>query len=147
MLLREVLTQPAKWSYLKSTPNRVRAVFKSTQCDYMFEANGIGYDIWLVNFIADTEDPDQNQDILGIGDQYSVMSTIVNIMKDFIAKHHPKEIMMLAYTSSRKKLYMRMIKQLLPTWSVDLEQDEIWVRHPSLKGQSNIHKFDEEDDE
>jgi hypothetical protein len=68
--------------------------------------------------------------ITGTGDQLAVMSTVQAICKDWFKLHPADCITMMAEVPSRKKLYTRMLRMILPNWSIRLDGHHIIAMGP-----------------
>lgn len=141
MLLNELFDQPYKWEWRENNDEVVKAVFYTDDNTlYYFVAALMDNDIptWDVEF-ARMEEGKYNQinryDITKTGDQYKILSTIIDITKQFIKEHNVSCMYLSAAEPSRMKLYKKMVKTLLPTWSTQYDIGGIAVYHPSLKGQ------------
>ena len=106
-----------------------------------FEINGKSYTIdivspdepgvYEVSFHLERQQPvDGKKEEYGVtnsGDEIAVFSTVVKIIKDFVAKTQVKELVFAAKAKepSRIKLYDRMVKRLGLGWRLDITMDMI----------------------
>ena len=96
---------------------------------YRFHAYSNGQNDWEVEFKVRTTDnsKDARQNLktrfglTGTGNSAEVMSTVVDIMREFLEMYRGKidTIGFTAEEPSRQKLYMRMMKRLLPNWTIN----------------------------
>jgi hypothetical protein len=68
--------------------------------------------------------PEQSTKITGTGDQHTVISTIIEILKSLLKKYPIKEITFVADEPNRRKLYTRIMKTVFPEWKGGEEEDE-----------------------
>ena len=113
-----------------------------------FEIGDKEYVVLFVFFEGDDELPDRwdiefglypakndtsgmtRYNITNTGDQYAIMGTIQAICKEWFQYHPINCITMSADVPSRKKLYTRMIHNLLPTWKVNISGNAIIAMAP-----------------
>jgi hypothetical protein len=84
---------------------------------------------WEVEFKNASRNSERGKDrnskfgVTGTGNSAQVMSTVTDIMRGFLTKYQGQiaELTFTADEPSRRALYARMAKRLLPTW--DLQQD------------------------
>jgi hypothetical protein len=74
-----------------------------------------------------SSDPYTQYHITGTGDAYLIMGTIQAICQEWFANHSVNHITMSADVPSRRKLYVRMLSNLLPNWQFTLIGDAISV--------------------
>lgn len=122
--------EPGKqnWSWAFRGSEEAVADFKVGEVPYRFHAYYNGTDDWEVEFKVNT--PNNSRDsrenlktrfgLTGTGNSAEVMSTVVDIMREFLQMYHGKidTIGFTASEPSRQKLYMRMMKRLLPNWDI-----------------------------
>lgn len=79
-----------------------------------------GYNVlWEVMFSARVPGQEQvRMDNTGTGDQYTVYSTVIAMVKDQMSKHGVGPIYMEADDSGRQSLYPRMLRKLFPSWKI-----------------------------
>jgi len=142
MLLIEVFNQHYKWKWKENNDKVVKAMFYTNDNTlYYFVAAIMNTDndipTWDVEF-ARMEEGKYNQinryDITKTGDQYRILSTIIDITKQFIKEHNVVCMYLSAEEPSRMKLYKRMVKTLLSNWITQYDIGGIAVYHPSLQG-------------
>ena len=136
MLLQEVFNNKVDWEIVESSPELLQIVFFVDEYEYIFDAEYCdSKDMWSIGFsqhqLDDEEDFAAKYSITGTGNQFVVFATIVDIMRYFIKKYKPKEIWCYAGESNRRKLYLRMFKQLLPTWGTKLRNGMIIINKPA----------------
>lgn len=69
-------------------------------------------DPWEIVFTYNTSDGKQHEGIVGTGDAIKVFATIIDIIRSFIQKEHPKGFVFAGKEKSRHKLYDRLAKML-----------------------------------
>lgn len=113
-------TVPWKWDFRGS--DGVSALFTVGDVPYRFNCYTSNPKIWEVEFsVEDDEVRAANKDygITGTGNAATVMSTVVGILKEFIAAYKDKidVLQFSAEEDSRMGLYARMAHRLLPDWN------------------------------
>jgi len=100
-------------------------------------------DAWDISF--STIGSKNGDEVINSGEMYSVMATIVKIIKDFISKKNPKK---LQYSPAknfdtdlrRAKLYDAYLKKNLNGWDVSKSGDYVVLTNPNVK---TINKKDQ----
>jgi 8-oxo-dGTP pyrophosphatase MutT (NUDIX family) len=116
------LFQPGKdWRWSFQGSEEAVAVFQVGQVPYMFHAYGADGE-WEAEFKRHGSKLDRIQKfgLTGTGNSAEVMSTVVDIMRAFLDKYKDR-IEVLTFSAkedSRQGLYARMVKRLLPNWSM-----------------------------
>jgi 8-oxo-dGTP pyrophosphatase MutT (NUDIX family) len=111
--------KPWQWSFQGS--EEAVAVFHVGEVPYMFHAYGSDGE-WEAEFKRHGSKLDRSQKfgLTGTGNSAEVMSTVVDIMRAFLEKYRDK-IQVLSFSAkedSRQGLYARMVKRLLPDWTM-----------------------------
>lgn len=116
------------WKWVFRGSEEATADFKVGDVPYRFYAYSNGENDWEVEFKINSNEYDQNGKIkfgtkfglAGTGNSAEVMSTVVDIMREFLEMYRGKidTIGFTAEEPSRQKLYMRMMKRLLPDWTI-----------------------------
>jgi hypothetical protein len=111
--------KPWQWSFQGS--EEAVAVFHVGEIPYMFHAYGSDGE-WEAEFKRHGSKLDRSQKfgLTGTGNSAEVMSTVVDIMRAFLKKYKDK-IQVLSFSAkedSRQGLYARMVKRLLPDWTM-----------------------------
>ena len=119
--------KPWQWSFQGS--EEAVAVFHVGEVPYMFHAYGSDGE-WEAEFKRHGSKLDRSQKfgLTGTGNSAEVMSTVVDIMRAFLEKYKDK-IQVLTFSAkedSRQGLYARMIKRLLPDWTMQ-QKDEFFT--------------------
>ena len=119
--------KPWQWSFQGS--EEAVAVFHVGEVPYMFHAYGSDGE-WEAEFkrYGNKLDRSQKFGLTGTGNSAEVMSTVVDIMRAFLEKYQDK-IQVLTFSAkedSRQGLYARMVKRLLPTWTMQ-QKDEFFT--------------------
>jgi len=116
------LFQPGKdWRWSFTGSEEAVAVFQVGDVPYMFHAYGSDGE-WEAEFKRHGSKLDRVQKfgLTGTGNSAEVMSTVVDIMRAFLEKYQDK-IQVLSFSAkedSRQGLYARMVKRLLPNWTM-----------------------------
>ena len=100
---------------------------------YKFQVSDTGYqfmyDILMsdncidVSFCALDKNNECEYDIMNSGNSVLVFSTVVSILKKLLDDLHPRMLIFSAKEPRRQKLYLRMVKSLLPTWETNVFND------------------------
>jgi ribosomal protein S18 acetylase RimI-like enzyme len=128
------LFQPGKdWQWSFTGSEEAVAVFHVGELPYMFHAYGTD-GVWEVEFKRHGSKLDRSQKfgLTGTGNSAEVMSTIVDIMRAFLAKYKDKiEVLRFsAKEGSRQGLYAKMVKRLLPDWEMKQDGEEFILIAP-----------------
>lgn len=128
------LFQPGKdWEWSFQGSEEAVAVFHVGEVPYMFHAYGPD-PIWEVEFKQHGSKLNRTQKfgLTGTGNSAEVMSTIVDIMRAFLDKYKDKiEVLIFsAKEDSRQALYARMVKRLLPDWTMKQEGESFVLTAP-----------------
>jgi hypothetical protein len=116
------LFEPGKtWQWSFQGSEEAVAVFHVGEIPYMFHAYGSDGE-WEAEFKRHGSKLDRSQKfgLTGTGNSAEVMSTVVDIMRAFLLKYKDK-IQVLSFSAkedSRQGLYARMVKRLLPDWTM-----------------------------
>jgi hypothetical protein len=129
------LFEPGKsWQWEFTGSEEAIATFQVGEVPYMFHAYGADGQ-WEVEFKRDGKKLDRTQKfgLTGTGNSAEVMGTVVDIMRAFLAKYKDKiEVLIFsAKEDSRQGLYARMVKRLLPTWTMKQSGEEFVLVAPS----------------
>jgi hypothetical protein len=116
------------WKWVFRGSEEATADFKVGEVPYRFYAYSNSENDWEVEFKINSNEYDQHGKIkfgtkfglAGTGNSAEVMSTVVDIMREFLEMYRGKidTIGFTAEEPSRQKLYMRMMKRLLPNWTI-----------------------------
>jgi hypothetical protein len=124
------LFQPGKdWRWSFQGSEEAVAVFQIGEVPYMFHAYGSDGE-WEAEFKQHGSKLSRTQKfgLTGTGNSAEVMSTVVDIMRAFLEKYRDK-IQVLIFSAkedSRQGLYARMVKRLLPNWTMT-QKDEFFT--------------------
>lgn len=124
------LFQPGKdWKWSFQGSEEAVAVFQIGDIPYMFHAYGADGE-WEAEFKQHGSKLSRTQKfgLTGTGNSAEVMSTVVDIMRSFLEKYRDK-IQVLTFSAkedSRQGLYARMVKRLLPDWTMT-QKDEFFT--------------------
>ena len=116
------------WEWMFRGSEEATADFQVGEVPYRFHAYSNGENDWEVEFKVRTTDNSRDArqqlktrfGLTGTGNSAEVMSTVVDIMREFLEMYRGKidTIGFTAEEPSRQKLYMRMMKRLLPNWTI-----------------------------
>lgn len=149
MRLQELFNNTSTgWRWTFRGSEEAEAAFDISDVEYKFYAytHSRQPGEWEVEFKAvEGVDPRQRFGLTGTGNSAKVMSTVVDILKDFLHEYEDK-ILSLTFTAkehSRKDLYARMVRRLLPTWDFKQDRNEFLLTAP--KPAVNLAETTEED--
>lgn len=137
MKIRELFEPGKRWQWSFTGSQEAVAVFHVGNIPYQFYAyrpdeNFPGWDVEFKN--ADRgKDRTAKFGLTGTGNSAEVMSTIADIMREFLAKYQGKitELTFTADEPSRRALYARMAKRLLPAWGLQQDGKEFKLVAPN----------------
>jgi hypothetical protein len=126
------LFQPGKqWQWGFRGSEEAHATFIVNNIEYYFriyrDANNDIPNTWEVEFgINGSGNYDTKYGITGTGNAAIVMSIVADIIRNFLTEYQDnvQAIKFTAKEPSRKFLYMRMVKRLLPKWKVKIDKYE-----------------------
>ena len=129
----ELFTGGNKWQWDYNSANEAEATFVVGQIQYKFYAYSSEQGVWEVEFkIMEGGNPRNRFGITGTGNAAIVMSTVTDIMQEFL-EMHKGNITTLTFTadeSSRQALYARMVKRLLPSWTLTQKHKQFVLTAP-----------------
>jgi hypothetical protein len=125
-IVRELFQPGKKWQWSFTGSEEAVAVFDVGGIPYQFYAYTYSEDPtrWEVEFKNATRGAEQGRTskfgLTGTGNSAEVMSTIADIMREFLSRYSGSitELTFTADEPSRRALYARMAKRLLPDWEV-----------------------------
>lgn len=131
------LFQPGKnWKWSFRGSEEAVAVFHVGEIPYMFHAYGTN-GVWEVEFKRHGSKLDRANKfgLTGTGNSAEVMSTVVDIMRAFLDQYRDKieTLTFSAKEDSRQGLYARMVKRLLPTWTMRQDGEDFVLASPEQK--------------
>lgn len=129
------LFQPGKdWQWSFQGSEEAVAVFHVGEIPYMFHAYGTD-GVWEVEFKRHGSKLDRANKfgLTGTGNSAEVMSTVVDIMRAFLEKYKDKieTLTFSAKEDSRQGLYAKMVKRLLPNWTMKQDKEDFILIAPS----------------
>lgn len=136
MKLTELFDRPVPFQIETSSDHHYEASFMIGEYRYIYDAH-IGEEGKRI-------DPDDILDANiefakyepGIGRVYSltndhnsavILATVVNITRDLLSKYPISDLVFTAKEPKRKALYLRMVKKLIPTWTITEHGSEIII--------------------
>ena len=129
--LSELFQKAAPWEWINHLgPNddAVSATFKIEDLRYIWfaEQDPDNRGTWMIAFEEETH----GYHISGRGNAAKVFSTVIDITDSFIRKSGANTIVFSAQEPSRKKLYLSLIRRLLPNWKLTKSGDLFTVESP-----------------
>lgn len=122
------LFQPGKqWQWSFTGSQEAVAVFHVGNIPYQFHAYTYADEdptVWEIEFKNASRNAEQGRStkfgLTGTGNSAEVMSTIADIMREFLQRYQGSisELTFTADEPSRRALYARMAKRLLPAWEI-----------------------------
>lgn len=146
------LFQPKKhWEWVFHTGDEAEAEFEVDGVPYEFYASGLDGS-WEVEFKSqDGKDFDTRYGLTGTGNSAQVMSVIVDIMRDFLSRYQTNIVTLKfsALEESRRKLYIKMAKRLLPDWDLRQKGGYLYLSPPTKKASTELSEstFTEHEEE
>ena len=132
----ELFTPGKEWKWSFKGSQEAVAVFHVGEIPYQFYAyrpNELK-PWWDVEFKNAGRGNDRNSKfgLTGTGNSAEVMSTVADIMRAFLQEYQGKikKLTFSAKELSRQALYTRMLKRLLPTWSITQDGIEFTLMAP-----------------
>jgi hypothetical protein len=127
--IQELFAPGKDWRWSFQGSEEAVAVFQVADIPYMFHAYGADGE-WEAEFKQHGSKLSRSQKfgLTGTGNSAEVMSTVVDIMRAFLEKYRDK-IQVLTFSAkedSRQGLYARMVKRLLPNWTMT-QKDEFFT--------------------
>jgi hypothetical protein len=122
MKINELFTSDkVKWNWDFRGSEEVDATFVIGEVQYKFYAYTTPQEpgTWEVEFrVVEGGPPGNRFGITGTGNAALVMSAVVDILKAFLQEYKGKikQLYFSAREQSRRDLYARMVRRLLPTW-------------------------------
>lgn len=122
----ELFAPGKKWQWSFTGSEEAVAVFHVGDIPYQFHAYTYTEDptVWEIEFKNATRGAEHGRTtkfgLTGTGNSAEVMSTIADIMREFLQRYQGSitELTFTADEPSRRALYARMAKRLLPAWSI-----------------------------
>jgi len=148
MRIKEIITElfnqstvPFKWTKQDDNNGVYVAVFTVGEIPYLFSAfrlETVQPGEWDVKFGIHSKYAKENSlnsyGITGTGNAGVVMSTVVSILKEFLAQNisNINVLKFSAAEESRRKLYARMVQRLLPEWIIEQKGKYFTVTRPEV---------------
>jgi hypothetical protein len=133
MLIRELFEPGKKWQWEFTGSEEAIATFHVGEVPYMFHAYG-SEGVWEAEFKRDGTKLSRAQKfgLTGTGNSAEVMGSVVDIMRAFLAKYQDRieTLIFSAKEDSRRDLYARMVKRLLPDWTMKQSGEEFVLVAP-----------------
>ena len=124
--LTELFQQGKDWKWEFKGSEEAMATFIINDIEYFWLAsieNPRRPNTWTIQFRVRWADPNDKEAMFGrtgTGNSAEVMSTIIDITRQFLQEYGDKvlELRFSSKEESRTKLYVRMVKRLLPDWDL-----------------------------
>lgn len=129
MKLFELFSKPTQYVWKSKNKYLGSAEFEIGSMTYQLsvEEDEVDARFWFVSFGAKvtaaapgSKDSFLRGDTTGTGNQFAVYSTVIAATKDYMQQFGIRPIRIIALDDSRKGLYPRMIKRILPDWSITI---------------------------
>jgi hypothetical protein len=137
MLLHELFKNDKidwKWGFRGSQEAEATFVVGDVQYHFYAYSHSARPTIWEVEFRAvEGVDPRNKFGVTGTGNAAQVMAIVVEILGEFLQKYDDK-IQSLTFSAkerSRRDLYARMVRRLLPNWDFKLEDRQFFLTRPT----------------
>ena len=112
MLLNELFDNPTEWKYYNVSEYGAAAAFRIADNRYTVTIVEWDDNVYEITFsIADVVNQSKydRHGITNTGNQYTVFSTVKDILKDFMSKHKTLALVFTAKEKSRASLYAKMV--------------------------------------
>lgn len=133
-IVRELFEPGKQWEWSFRGSEEAVAVFRVGEIPYMFHAYGTD-GVWEVEFKRHGSKLDRANKfgLTGTGNSAEVMGTVVDIMREFLSKYKDKieTLTFSAKEDSRQGLYAKMVKRLLPTWTMTQSGEDFVLAAPN----------------
>lgn len=122
--LSELFKPGKNWEWSYTAPNEAVAQFTVGDVSYTLLAfceDISGEGDWEIEFKRQGTKLDRHTKfgLTGTGNSAEVMSTVVDILRNFLQKYHGvNRIVFAAKEASRQSLYKKMLERLLPNWEI-----------------------------
>lgn len=135
MRITELFTGGKKWNWDYNSSTESEATFVIGEIQYKFYAYSSEQGVWEVEFkVVEGGDPKNRFGITGTGNAALVMSTVTDIMREFL-EMYKGTITTLTFSAdegSRQALYAKMAKRLLPNWPLTKNHKQFVLTSPNL---------------
>lgn len=142
--ITELFRVGKNWKWVFKGSEEVFAEFKIGDVEYLWSASASNFKLpkrWTIVFQNRSQDSwDKSFGMTGTGNSTEVMSTVVDITRQFI-KEYGDKIEELKFSSdgvSRTSLYAKLIKRLLPNWKLNTKKEagevDFYLTKPSAYG-------------
>lgn len=147
--IKELFQQGADWEWVYRGSEERVADFKIGNIPYRFTASMASPkepDIWELEFQSMDPKSRSNKDnfgLTGTGNAADVFSTVIDIIRSLLSDKSitVNVLKMTAIEDSRRKLYQRMIRRLLPNWDIQEHDVDIYATRPYQKLSEAVHKL------
>lgn len=131
--ITELFEPGKKWQWSFRGSEEAVAVFHVGEIPYVFHAYGTD-GTWEVEFKRHGSKLDRANKfgLTGTGNSAEVMGTVVDIMRAFLTQYQDKieTLVFSAKEDSRQGLYAKMVKRLLPNWTMSQSGEEFVLVSP-----------------
>lgn len=127
-VITELFQRGKSWQWEFRGSEEAFASFKVGEVDYLWTASVMNKrdpTQWTLTFRQrNQDDMDKMFGLTGTGNSSEVISTVVDITREFLTQYGDKvlEIKFSSAGDSRTSLYAKMVKRLLPTWEMSKRQ-------------------------
>lgn len=133
----EVLNSDIPYAWIFNTESIGEADFQIGKYNYTVSFHDYNHENeWDVEFAQTVRDPEtndlyyQNHDLTKTGNEFLVMANVINICKEWFNQHEATSISMSASIPSRRSLYTKLLKQILPNWNIKRTGNQIIASRP-----------------
>lgn len=137
--ITELFNTPRSWTWAFKGSEEAFARFWVEDVPYLFQAYNSPRNprIWEIEFsVSDgpVKTSKKEYDLTGTGNAALVMSTVVGIMKEFLSEYKDKVdvLKFSADEESRRALYARMMRRLLPDWGHHQQDGDFILKSPAF---------------
>lgn len=144
MRLNELFDSVYSWKWIRHNEYDAAASFKDDAGEYIFVMFGLeDNNMWEVEFERTHKYPFYQTSVTGEGEAFTIFSTVITVMEDFVEQYRPKSLTFTADTDepSRVKLYNVMINKFAKSKDFNVEimpnVEAGWSRYIMHTGDKN----------
>lgn len=129
----------AHWSDISEIGGSADFIIDEHRYRFMISEFEVGEDYeipaWMVEFSLLDKQGDPRYDNTGTGNQFPLYSTILGLVKEFLAhvSMEPRPLIFGAADAGRKTLYARMMQRFLRGWTVTTEKQDVVAWPPGVE--------------
>jgi hypothetical protein len=136
--ISELFKGKKTWSWDFNGSEEAYATFEVGDIPYKFVAytDPNNWGTWEVEFsvISPSRNRSTKFGLTGTGNAAEVMSTVTDILREFLERYkgNVNRLIFTADEPSRQRLYARMVKRLLPNWTLTTSNKQFIVTSPDI---------------